>query len=138
MKLLIDANILLDVLQDRRPYVKDASLVWKLSETGRAEEYVLALSFANLVYIMRKEMDAKKVEDTLRSLALLFSFADLRQSDLEKAAGLCWDDFEDAVQCVTAERIGADYIVTRNTKDYKDSPVPAITPRELLARHFSR
>lgn len=29
MKLLIDANILLDVLQNREPRVQDSSVIWK-------------------------------------------------------------------------------------------------------------
>ena len=133
MRLLIDANILLDVLQERKPHAKDSSLVWKMCETGMAEGYILSLSFANLVYIMRKEMDAKEVASTLHHLSLIFSFADLHGSDLEKAACLCWEDFEDALQSVTAERLKADYIVTRNTSDYKNSSVPAITPAKLIA-----
>ena len=56
MKLLIDANVLLDVLQNRAGFVEDSSLVWKLCETGQAEGIVSALTFANLVYVMRKEL----------------------------------------------------------------------------------
>ena len=33
MKLLIDANILLDVLQNRENFVRASSMVWKLCET---------------------------------------------------------------------------------------------------------
>ena len=63
MRLLIDANILLDVLQNRQPHVKDSVKVWKLCETSQDIGYVTALSFANLVYVMRKELDAEKIED---------------------------------------------------------------------------
>lgn len=50
MKLLIDANILLDVLQNRKPYVQDSSVIWKLCETEKVKGYVSALTYANLVY----------------------------------------------------------------------------------------
>jgi hypothetical protein len=50
------------------------------------------------------------------------------------AAALNWDDFEDALQSVTAERIHADYIITRNVRDFSDSRIMAFTPAELLAR----
>ena len=33
-----------------------------------------------------------------------------------------------------AEKIGADYIVTRNVKDFAASKVEAVTPEELFAR----
>lgn len=134
MKLLIDANILLDVLQNREPHVQASSVVWKLCETEQAKGYVSALTFANLVYIMRKEFDPKKIGETLEALALIFEFVDFNVSDLNHAAEMEWDDFEDAVQNATAERIHADYIITRNVRDFAKSKVMALTPSELIAR----
>lgn len=134
MKLLIDANILLDVLQNRENFVRASSMVWKLCETEQAKGYISALTFANLVYIMRKEMDAQRIEEVLHMLSLIFEFAELNDSDLFRAAALQWADFEDAVQSVTAERIHADYIITRNVRDFSRSKVIAFTPDELLAR----
>jgi PIN domain len=134
MKLLIDANILLDVLQNRENFVRASSMVWKLCETEQAKGYISALTFANLVYIMRKEMNAQRIEEVLHMLSLIFEFAELNDSDLFRAAALQWPDFEDAVQSVTAERIHADYIITRNVRDFSRSKVIAFTPDELLAR----
>ena len=138
MKLLIDANILLDVLQNRENFVRASSMVWKLCETEQAKGYISALTFANLVYIMRKEMDAQRIEEVLHMLSLIFEFAELNDSDLFRAAALQWPDFEDAVQSVTAERIHADYIITRNVRDFSRSKVIAFTPDELLARLQSK
>lgn len=134
MKLLIDANILLDVLQNRQPHVQSSSLIWKLCETNQAHGCVSALTFANLVYVMRKELNPKMIEDTLHKLSLIFEFTDLNAADLTRAAELNWDDFEDAIQSVTAERIHADYIITRNVRDFAKSKVMAFTPAELIAR----
>ena len=108
MVLLIDANIILDVLLNRQEFVKDSSMVWKLCETGKAKGYVSALTFANLVYIMRKQLDPEEIENVFRKLSLIFDFTDLSVSDLTRAAKLHWKDFEDAVQSVTAERVHAD------------------------------
>lgn len=134
MKLLIDANVLLDVLWNREPYVQDSSVIWKLCETERAKGYVTTLTFANLVYIMRKKLDSKNMEEILRSLSLIFEFADFCVSDLFHAAERNWNDFEDAVQSVIAERVHADYIITRNVRDFTKSKVPAFTPSELIIR----
>lgn len=132
MRLLIDLNIILDVLQNRKPFVRDSSLVWKLCETGQVDGFVPALFFPNLVYIMRRELSANDVESIIKSLALIFNVTELKQSDLLRGAELGWKDFEDAVQSAIAERIGADYIVTRNTKDFSKSQVPAISPSKFL------
>lgn len=134
MVLLIDANIILDVLLNRPEFVKDSALIWKLCETERAKGYVSALTFANLIYIMRKQLDSEKIKEIYQKLSLIFEFADFSVSDLTHATELNWKDFEDAVQSVTAERIHADYIITRNVRDFKQSKVMAFTPSELLAR----
>ncbi len=134
MVLLIDANVLLDVLQKREPYYADSSTIWKLCETEQVKGVISPLTFANLVYIMRKELAPESIRDVLRKMALIFDFAELSKSDLLRAAEMCWADFEDALQSVTAERIHAHYILTRNIRDFRQSKVMALTPAEFLAR----
>ncbi len=136
--MLIDADIILDVLQNRKPHVYDSAKVWKLCEINKAEGYVSALTFTNLVCIMRKELTPQKISEVLRSLALIFQFEDLTVSDMLKAADLEWEDYEDALQAVTAERIHADCIVTRNTADFTNSKTPALTPSEFLAGLYKK
>ena len=134
MRFLIDANIVLDVLQKREPYWKDSSVIWKLCETEQVEGYVSTLTFANLMYVMRRELDPAQIRDVLDKLRLIFRFADFTAADMEKAAEMGWDDFEDAIQAATAERIMADSIITRNVRDFRNSKVIAFTPAEFIAR----
>ncbi len=134
MVLLIDANILLDVLLDRKEFVKESALIWKLCETRQMKGYVSALTFANIMYIMRKELTPEKTEEVFRRLKLIFELADFSGSVLEKAVEMKWSDFEDAVQSATAERVHADYVITRNIRDFGKSKIMALTPTEFLAR----
>ena len=134
MRLLIDANIVFDVLLKREPYWADSSAVWKLCETEQMEGYISTLTFANLVYVMRKELEPAQIEDVLTRLKLIFRFGDFSTADMTKAAEMAWNDFEDAVQSATAERIQADFIITRNVRDFRQSKVVAFTPSEFLAR----
>ena len=73
-------------------------------------------------------------EEVFHKLNLIFEFTDFSPMILEKSVNMKWPDFEDAVQSATAEAIHADYIVTRNIKDFVKSKVVAFTPGELLAR----
>lgn len=134
MKLMIDANILLDVLQKREPHFHDSSLIWKLCETGSAEGYVSALTIANLIYVMRKELNPERIEEVIQKLKLIFQLTDLSVSDITKAAEMKWNDFEDAVQSIIAERSHADCIITRNVRDFRESKIIAFTPTEYLTR----
>ena len=121
-------------MQKREPYFEDSSKIWKLCETRQAEGFVSALTFANIVYVMRKELNPKMIETVLKYLAMIFNFVDLSSADLTNAAEMLWDDFEDAVQASTAARIHAHSIITRNIKDFQASSVAALTPTEFLAR----
>lgn len=134
MRVLIDTNIILDVLCSRQNFAETSSKIFKLCEIGKIEGYVSALTIPNIVYIMRKELDPEKIKDILERLSLIFTIADLRADDIKKAAYLNFKDYEDALQSVCASRIKANFIVTRNIKDFAGSRVTAITPVELIDR----
>lgn len=134
MKVLIDTNIILDVLCKRPAFYEDSAKIFKLCEVKKISGVISALSVPNIMYILRKELDADKTREVLDSLMLIFSVADLKADDLKKAADMRFKDYEDAIQSACATRIKANYIVTRNIKDFSESKVTAIKPAELLDR----
>ena len=134
MKVLIDTNIILDVLCKRPAFYEDSAKIFKLCEVKKISGVISALSIPNIMYILRKELDADKTREILDSLMLIFSVADLKADDLKKAADMRFKDYEDAIRSACATRIKANYIVTRNIKDFSESKVTAIKPAELLDR----
>ncbi len=134
MKILIDTNVILDVLCNRLEFLEASSRVWKYCEVGQIEGYISALSVPNIVYILRKELTPLKTVQIIQQITMIFKVIDLRAADLKAAAKLLTSDYEDALQMCQAGRIGAEYIVTRNIRDFKDSKVPALKPSELLER----
>lgn len=134
MKVLIDTNIAIDLLANRGEFAEPAAQLFKLCEVGKVQGYIYALSVANIVYIMRKEMDRSQIDAIITKLASIITIADMKGDDLRKAAALPIPDFEDALQSVCASRLKADFIITRNLKDFKNSKVMAIKPTELIER----
>ena len=134
MKILIDTNVLLDVLCNRKEFILDSLNVFKLCEVKKIEGYISALSIANIVYIMRKELNKDEVREIIDKLTLIFEVIDLNDEDLKKASNLDFKDYEDAIQSVQAKRIKANYIITRNIKDFHSSETLAIKPSELIDR----
>ena len=134
MIVMIDTNIILDVLCQREGFYQDSANVFKLCEVKKITGVVSALSIPNVVYIMRKELDGDKIREILNKLSMIFIIADLKSHDLIKAANMNFNDYEDAVQSACAVRLKADYIVTRNIKDFTRSKVMAIKPSELMDR----
>ena len=78
-RLLIDANVLLDVLMKREPFYKDSAIVWKLCETGISEGVVSALTFADIVYVMRKELSPEWIHDTLTKLSMISAYQSMQE-----------------------------------------------------------
>ncbi|MGN1417406.1 MAG: type II toxin-antitoxin system VapC family toxin [Oscillospiraceae bacterium] len=134
MKVLIDTNVILDVLCGRAEFLEASSKVWKYCEVDKLTGVISALSVPNIVYILRKELDPDKTKEIIDRLLLIFDVVELTAEDLRKAAEMKTADYEDAVQMCCAERINADFIVTRNIRDFVSSPVPAVKPSELLDR----
>lgn len=134
MKVLIDTNVILDVLCARKEFAEASSKVWKYCEINQIDGSISALSVPNIVYILRKELNPEKTQQVIDRLFLIFSVVDLRSDDLRKAGKMKALDYEDALQMVCADRINADFIVTRNIRDFAGSKVPAIKPSELLER----
>ena len=132
MRALIDTNIILDVLCQRERFFENSSMVFKLCEMKKLDGVISALSIPNLVYIMRKELDHDAIKIVLQKLSLIFKIEDLKATDLLKAAVMDFKDYEDALQSVCAERTNADFIISRNVKDFQNSSVKAVTPEEFL------
>lgn len=67
-------------------------------------------------------------------MSVLFEINDLKASDIVEAAQMSIRDYEDGIRIATAKRIQADYIVTRNSRDFLSSDIPCIEPAELLKK----
>lgn len=132
MKVLVDTNIILDVLCNRLEFVEASSKVWKLCELDIIDGFISALSVTNIVYILRKELTPQKTQEMINIIALIFKIVDLKAVDLKNASDMYSSDFEDAVQISQANRIGADYIIARNIRDFKESKVSAVKPVDFL------
>jgi len=131
-KLLIDTNVVIDYLADRAPFADHSEKVIEICIDGIAEGFLTASSVTDIYYILRKIAGRKKALNRIGVLLKILDVAHVAKRDLLKALELDMPDFEDALASVCAKRIKADYIVTRNIKDYSTSYIPAITPKALL------
>ena len=134
MKVLIDTNVILDVLYKRNGFYEDSLKIWKLCETRKIDGYISALSIPNIVYILRRELDPEKTLEVINNINLVFKIYDLKSEIIMQAAEKKTKDYEDVLQMITAQKLKASFIVTRNIKDYVGSKIIAVKPSELLER----
>ena len=133
MKLLIDTNVILDILLKREPFFEDSYQAIRTAIDNNDECNISVTAATDIFYILRKALQsAEQAKEYLGSLARLAEFTDVLAVDALDALSSEVADYEDAVVEAVADRIGADYILTRNIKDYLNAKIPAVTPTELL------
>lgn len=130
---LIDTNIFIDVLQDRIPFTDNSQAVIGLVTQKKIKGAVAAHSITNLWYILRKTYSDEERRNYLLSLFELFDVVSIDKNRLVAALeNSNFKDFEDCLQDECACAINADYIITRDAKDFESSMVKALTPEEFL------
>ena len=132
-RLLLDVNLILDVLLDRKPHAEDASEVWAAVEGGRAIGYLSAHAVTTIHYLNAKVIGTKMAGETTEALLSVFDIAVVDEAVLRSAAALGWRDFEDAVTTAAAIRSRCDAIVTRNPKDFAKASILIMAPRDAAA-----
>ena len=133
MKILVDTNVVLDVLLDRRPFAEPATRVFSLIENSRVEAFLCATTVTTVDYLLTQSMSRPAARNALQRLMELFEIAPVNRPVLEEALRGRMGDFEDAVLAHAANLVGAMAIVTRNTKDFGYSPVNALDPLAFLS-----
>lgn len=129
MRLLIDTNVILDVFMRREPFFADSYRAMRAAAEKEYECFLSASAATDIYYILRKHLKSpEEAKARLRDLAQLAQFTDVQPADIDAALAADMPDFEDAVVDAVAVRIGADYILTRNTKDFAGAGTHAIAP----------
>jgi predicted nucleic acid-binding protein len=133
LKVLIDLNIILDVLQKRQPFCDSSAQLLAAAETGKLEGWLAAHSITTLFYLIAKARSPQQAKVVITDLLQFLSVAQVNQTTLEQALNLPYADFEDAMQMMAAVQSGSQYLVTRNPQDYKEGPLIVLQPAELLS-----
>jgi len=133
MNILIDTNVVLDVLLCRAPHNVESGKIIALSEKGRLNGFVSASSITDIYYLTRKKLkDEKATIDALKKLLSILNVADVLSGNIYETLELSWEDFEDSLQYSVGKSIMADYIITRNAKDFSQSNIPVLSPQEFI------
>lgn len=134
MKILIDTNIILDLIQSREPFSENASKIINSCVKKENEGYISAHSLSDIFFILRKD---KTVEERKALILNLCSFFIVIPENKNFYTAVCqnndWNDLEDGLQMKCADFENLDYIVTRDAgKGFNNSPVKVISAENFL------
>ena len=132
MRVLLDTDVNLDFVLQRQPFFAEASEIFTRLGNGEFDAYVSAVTPINVYYFTRKAKGISSAKQAVQDLLIAVRICAVDDKILQYAHNSPITDYEDAVQheCAAAENLDA--IVTRNTKDYKNSSVKIYSPSEFL------
>ncbi len=134
MKIIfLDTNVIIDFLADRRPFSLTAAEIFNASLSGNVKIYISAVSYNNIYYILRQSLSHNETLKLLVALAEMTEIVDVTKTVINKSLKSEFKDFEDAIQYNSALSISKlDFIVTRDSKDFKKSTLPVMNPQEAV------
>ena len=159
MNILLDTNVLFDLFRRKNnkqdsDFEKNAKEILRLCYEQKIIGYAAANSFTTMMYLL--EIEYKKTEKQqeleeqlgkklnkdelnelwkkqLLSLMKIIKIIGINESFISNALqNFLFADSEDALQAECAKFIEADFIVTRNCKDFSNSTIKSISPKDFL------
>lgn len=133
MKLLLDTNVVLNVMLDRKPHVAASARVVAAAELGRFDASLCATTITTIHYLATKALGAKQAAREITRLLEIFRIAPVTEVVLKAALQTKTTDYEDAVLFEAARAAGMDGIVTRNADDFPKTNLPIYFPVDVVA-----
>lgn len=135
MRALLDTCVIVDALQSREPFSKNAQTIFLAAANNQFIGCMTAKSVTDIYYLTHRHThDDKAARAVLSKLFTIFDVLDTAGTDCRHAIPSAIPDYEDAVMVETALRTESDCIVARNGREYQKSSVPVYTPEEFLKK----
>ncbi len=131
MKALIDTNILLDMILARQPFFEDAEKIFRLVREERIEGCISVQSLKDIFFLCKKLDKEQDPFDVIQKLSYIFQVIDVSGADSIMALTSDVGDYEDGLLAFSASRNGIKAIITRDKKDFFESDLIVIHPKEI-------
>jgi predicted nucleic acid-binding protein len=132
-KVFVDSDVVIDFFTDREPHANPASELFELNEQGIIKMYISAVSINNIYYIVRRFLGHKKTIEVVETLIEMTEIIGTTKNEIVQALKNDFSDYEDSVQYSSALNIkDLKTIITRNTKEYRNSSIAVMTPLNFL------
>ena len=139
MRVLVDTNIVLDYLLEREPYAESAKKIVVACKQKKVIGCIAAHTVSNMFFILRKTYSVEDRRKILKDICKLFDVEGIdRLKIIQALDNSDFKDFEDCLQMQCAKSFRADYILTRNLADYRDSEIACISPEEFCEKYLDQ
>jgi len=130
MNIFIDTNIFLDFLFERKNFEFAKKILFLNWVSFLTSDKVLL----DIFYIWKKEKNREFILEFINEINLSFkiwwwnneTFKNILENELN------FSDFEDSFQDEVAKSLNANFIITNNKKNFKNSKISVMTAEEFL------
>lgn len=134
MRVFLDTNILLDIVEQRLPFFADSQSVLDECDRQGFEVFVAWHGLATVFYITAKKCGEAYALEMIRDLLSWATVATVGQNEAQEALSYGIGDYEDAMIAAAANASGVDYLITRDAAGFLKSPVQAMSPQDFLKK----
>lgn len=132
MRILLDTNILLDFYTRREPFFQETKKLRIAAYFDDIELWAASQSFADVEYVLRRAKPIDELRTALKNSLEFLRISTPSATDIADAIDSDWPDLEDFVIARCAERVKADWIITRDESGFTNSKVPACAPTSFF------
>lgn len=132
IRLFLDTNIVIDLLDRREPFCHDAVQLFTMAYNKQVQLIVSPMTYTTASFLLHRH-GAEGVRNLLFNFRQLSRVATADERTVDDSLASQFNDFEDAMQYYCALKAKADIIITRNGKDFSASKLPVMSATEYLA-----
>lgn len=138
MKLFLDANILVSVLNKEYPVFTYSSRIMSLTEYDHIHLYSNPICLAIAWYFAEKKSGRERANQKIKLLCDHLEMAMVDNEIVQETFhNKSVEDFEDGLEYYSAIRSGCGFIITENPDDFYFSEIPVLRAQEFLIHHVT-
>ncbi len=136
MKLFIDANVLVAVLNKEFPAYPDCARLLSLADSRRFQLYTSPMCLAISFHFAQKKVSTQLAKQKIALLTSKLSISDNDKKDVLNAlSNKKIHDFEDGLEYYSALSAKCTCIITNDTDDFYYAEVEVLKPEEFLRKY---
>ncbi len=132
-KIYFDTNIVLDLLDENRPFRDHSMKLWNLVALYEIDIFISEDILSTVYYIHKNK---QQVLEFFKSIQPIWNIVPFGKDVITQAIEISLEqniDFEDTLQCLCAKENGCDFLISNDGKFY-DCGVDIITSEEFLQK----
>lgn len=136
MKIFLDANVLVSVLNKEYPVFTYSSRIMSLEEYDHIHLYTSPVCLAIAFYFAEKKSGRKKAKYKIELINIHLKMTEIGQEVVNRTLeNKSIEDFEDGMEYYSARNAGCEYIITENPRDFYFSTIPVLRSQDFIIHH---